>query len=373
MARTRTKDSILFTGGHAATVAAATIAHFLERYPSKYDIYWLGAYSAVEAKKVAGIEEQVLPTMGVIMLKIHAGRLQRKFSRHTLLSFLRVPVGILESLILLLKIRPKIIVSLGGYVGFAVSLAAWLLGIKVILHEQTMAVGLANKVSSKFAAKVAIARRESAMFFPESKIVLTGNPIIPQIIKVKPKSKIGNPATIFITGGSRGSVIINNTVEHCLPELLEKYHVIHQTGQLDIEHFLKFRDQLSENLKSKYEVYPVINPLEIAKFYQKCDLYIGRAGANTVAELLITRRPAILIPIPWSRFDEQAKNAQVAKDSGIATIIKQEDLNKDSLLAAVKLSVYNWTQIVSKMSPPKDILDEQAAKNLVDLIAQFIS
>lgn len=373
MGQLPTEGNIVFTGGHAATAAAATISYLTKKYPSKYNIYWIGAHSAVEVKKVAGIEEQILPGLGVEMLKIHAGRIQRKFSKHTILSFLRVPIGILESLVLLFRIRPRIVVSFGGYVGFAVSFAAWMLGIKVILHEQTMAVGLANKVSSKFATKIAIARRESAAFFPESKIILTGNPIMPQITKVKPKSKIGNPATIFITGGSRGSMIVNNTVEYCLAELLKKYRVIHQTGQLDFDHFLNFKSQLSEKIKDKYEVYPVINPLDIASFYEKCDLYIGRAGANTVAELLITQRPSILIPIPWSRFDEQSKNAQVAKESGIAMIIKQEELRKETLLEAIKLSMNNWNQIVSKMTPPKNILDQQASKNLVELIVQFLT
>ncbi|TEU02945.1 UDP-N-acetylglucosamine--N-acetylmuramyl-(pentapeptide) pyrophosphoryl-undecaprenol N-acetylglucosamine transferase, partial [Candidatus Woesebacteria bacterium] len=265
---------------------------------------------------------------------------------------------------------PQIIISFGGFAAFPVVLMGWFLKIPIIIHEQTAVVGRANKFSAPFARKIAIARPESIKFFPRKKCVLVGNPVLPEIIEVPPKDKPGDPATIYITGGSLGSQSINRVVEEILEELLKKFIVVHHTGFLDFEKFKELKDSLPQDLSKNYEVYSIIDPTEIDGVYRRADIVISRAGANTVSEIVLVKRPAILIPLPFSFQDEQTKNAQSASRQGIARVLKQKDLTADKLLSEIEEIYENWEKIVKsiKIKPNPDI---KAASRLVDLIEEI--
>jgi UDP-N-acetylglucosamine--N-acetylmuramyl-(pentapeptide) pyrophosphoryl-undecaprenol N-acetylglucosamine transferase len=113
--------------------------------------------------------------------------------------------------------------------------------------------------------------------------------------------------------------------------------------------------------------------LGVGKMYEKADIVIGRAGANSVSEVILTNRPAILIPIPWSRFDEQNLNAKMAETFGIADILNQNDLNPDSLINKISEVTKNWTKMVKdNYKNSKDFIDRKAALNLFNLICETI-
>jgi UDP-N-acetylglucosamine--N-acetylmuramyl-(pentapeptide) pyrophosphoryl-undecaprenol N-acetylglucosamine transferase len=190
-----------------------------------------------------------------------------------------------------------------------------------------------------------------------------------EILEVTKKESLPKVPTILITGGSRGSQIINNTVEKVLEDLVKKYKIIHQTGELDYELFLEKSKHLG---KENYEVYATISPSEMGRMYERADIYIGRSGANTVAEIVCCKIPSILIPIPWSRFDEQNQNAKKAQDLGIASILPESELSRDTLIEHIEKARLNWKKIVSSAKKDEYEINQTAAKNLVNIIFSYI-
>ena len=161
--------------------------------------------------------------------------------------------------------------------------------------------------------------------------------------------------------------MINEAVDGILERLLPAYRIIHQTGPIDYPNFLKRKGSLSVELSENYIVESRIDPLKIATVYTQTDIVIARAGANTVSEIITTRRPSILIPIPWSYLDEQTKNAQAAQKLGIAKIVTQDTLTPASLLEALEEVRRNWEKMAGS-SFKKENPDTQASARLVRLL-----
>lgn len=363
---------IVLTGGHAATTALAVIEEIHKEHKN-WDIYWIGPKRAMEGKEIETSAARVLPNMGVHYYPIVAGRLQMKWTLYTIPSLVRVPIGFLQSLHLLIKIKPNVIISFGGYAAFPVVFIGWVLRIPVIIHAQTVVVGLSNRLSFPFAKKIAIARKESLSFIPSPKVIVTGNPVMSSVKSVGIKKEKGNPPTLYITGGSTGSQVINSTVDKILEKLLVDFYIIHQTGELDFDSFVKRKETLPQNLSMRYEVVDFIEPNDIWKIYKKADILISRAGANTISEILITGRPSILIPHPKVTFDEQNKNANLAQKSGLVVVLKQDNLTKGALLEAIYYVSKNWNRMVADYDKTYSKLDAAASMKLVSLIDNEIS
>src|SRR5260221_10516561 len=149
--------NILLTGGHAGTTALSVIEEFQSREDTRdWKIFWIGAQHAVEGKKTPTLESQILPKLGITSYSIIMGRLQRKFTRYTLASLIKIPFGFIHALYLLKKIKPQVILSFGGFAAYPVVVVGSLLKIPVVIHDQTAAAGRANMFSARFAKKVAI-------------------------------------------------------------------------------------------------------------------------------------------------------------------------------------------------------------------------
>jgi len=364
------KINIVLTGGHAATTAISVVQEIARRKLG-WKVYWIGAEAAVEGKRVSTLESEIFPSLGVDFHTIKAGRLQRKFSLWTIPSLIKIPLGFLQAFALLIRIRPKLVLSFGAYSAFPVVVSAYLLGIPVVVHEQTVAAGRANRASGFFAKKIALARKESEEFFPRQKSVVVGNPILTQIAGISPKKAMGNPPTLLITCGSRGSQIINEAVDEILERILPSYFVIHQTGPIDYQLFAKRKKLLAESLSKNYEIVSRINPMKMAQIYRRADIVIARAGANTVSEIAVVKRPSILIPIPWSYLNEQAKNAAAAERIGIAKVLEQDNLTPNSLLETLEEVKNNWKRMVNSVLNKKSA-DSDAAKKLVELVEETL-
>lgn len=361
---------MVLTGGHAATTAVAVVEE-IRSQGKDWKLYWIGVKNAIEGKKVVTLESEVLPRLGVKFLPLVTGRLQRRFTVYTIPSYLKIPIGFFQSLYYLVRIKPRAILSFGGFASFPVVFNAKLLGIPVIVHEQTSAAGRANIASSRFATKIALARAESRKYFKDVECVITGNPVMKEIKSVKQKNNFKETPVIYITGGSRGSQSINNAVAVILKKLLAKYKVIHQTGGLDYLKFSEIKQKLPRALRNNYEVFVRVNPLEISKIYSRASIIVSRAGANTVSEIMLIKRPAILIPLPISYLDEQTENAKIAKKWGIADIIPQDKLTPEKLLSSVESLIQELPKIVQQMKG-KVSPDFNASKRLVNLLGDYM-
>jgi len=364
----RNKITIVLCGGHAATTALSTIEELIRRKKvADWNLIWIGSKKAIEGKRTQSLESQVFTKMGLKTYSIISGRLQRKFTLWTIPSLIKVPFGFINAFFLILKLRPKVVVSFGGYAAVPVVVSSWLLRVPVVIHEQTTTIGLANKLSLPFADKICLGREESRQYCHKKNCILVGNPIMTQIAEIETKEKMGNPPTVFITLGSRSSRNVNNIVSEILERLLEKYRVIHITGEADFAKFAKVRNE-------NYEVYPTVDPLAIDNLYRQADIVVARAGANTVSEIIATGRPALLIPIPWSYLDEQKKNALVAQEIGIARILEQSKLSAETMLSEINVLIEGWQKMISKAKDnDNDILDREASRKLVDQILKFVN
>lgn len=175
---------LLLTGGHAGSTAYALVRHVQTKYD--WEITFVGADSAVVGKVVPTLESMVLPKLGVTYVPLKTGRLQMKLTFWGIFSFLQIPIGIIRAFYLVKKIAPDVTLSFGGFVGFPVVFASYILGIPVIVHEQTAVIGRANLWSTPFIKALAISRESSRKciprFFDQKKIYLTGNPVNPDIL-----------------------------------------------------------------------------------------------------------------------------------------------------------------------------------------------
>jgi len=359
---------IVIVGGHLSPALA-----LIEELKKKKtcEIYWVGRKYAMEGKKIVSFEYEVISKIGIPFYCLTAGRLQRKLTSRTILALLKIPVGFLQSFYFLLKIKPDLIVSFGGYLGLPVIFTGWLLSIPSVLHEQTVTSGLSNRLASIFVKKVAISFATSALDFPTGKTVLTGIPLRRAFLSKK-NGKMHKKSTplVFITGGNQGSQLINYEIQKILTKLLSKSRVVHQTGVLDFEKFSLIKSKLPPQLRKNYEIFANLSPDQMAAVMAMADVVISRAGANTVAEIAALGIPAILIPIPWSEKNEQEKNARLLEATGLARVMDQQRLDSKTLLVNIDYFLENGvSSVVVKRA--RKLIKRDAAARLADLIFEI--
>jgi UDP-N-acetylglucosamine--N-acetylmuramyl-(pentapeptide) pyrophosphoryl-undecaprenol N-acetylglucosamine transferase len=361
---------VVLTGGHLSPALS-----LIEELKSD-EIFFIGRKYSFEGDKALSLEYELITKLGIPFIPLTTGRLQRRLSKHTFISLLKSPVGFTQSLSTLVKIKPDIVMGFGGYVSLPVIFAASFLGIPVVIHEQTLEAGLANKIASKFAKKICTSWKEDGKFFPKNKTILTGNPIRKELYKpVEDNFNLkNNLPTIYVTGGSSGSHIINKTIFGCVEKLLEFANVFHQTGDAkefnDFDKALELKSKIVD-IKGEYIVKKFLNTQELSEVLNKADLVISRSGANTVSELIFFKKPCILIPLPFSQKNEQLKNAQFAKGLNLAEIIHQDNLSPEILFDKIK----KMTDDISKYQLNEQIdinIFRNASGNIVKVLRDLV-
>jgi UDP-N-acetylglucosamine--N-acetylmuramyl-(pentapeptide) pyrophosphoryl-undecaprenol N-acetylglucosamine transferase len=286
------------SGGHLFS-AQSLINSMLDEYLiSPKNIIYVGGDLGMENEKDGhSIEQKQMIGKCFKVYFIRAGKLQRRISFNTVRLLLRSILGFIDSYKILKKESPDIVISTGGFVSVPVCIVASLFNMPIYLHEQTVAVGLANKIVGKVARKIFISFKTSSKYFPKEKSIHTGNILRKDIFKKEETTETDsdilqlfkqNKPVIYISGGSLGSHSINMKVLSQLDSLLEQYAVLLQTGDNE-----KFRDfDLAETKKSKLEeekskrFLPVkyVNSEIIGYVFNNMDMFVGRSGANTVYE-----------------------------------------------------------------------------------------
>ncbi len=339
------------SGGHAHT--AISFAQYLENQftNTNEQLLYIGGNLAMEGERGGkSIEQKLLEKTDLNYKIIRAGKLQRYFNFRTIVLILRAIGGLIDSLKIIKKEKPDLIFSTGGYVTVPVCIAGWILKIPVYIHEQTTSVGLANKISSKFAKKIFITFPDSKKHFNKKEVIQTGNLVKKELFRAKKtgetakvikkmKDEKKEAPIIYISGGSQGSHILNTTVREMMTYLVQYYQVILQTGDNkvfnDYDNILKDKQKLSKKVQNRFHPIKYVDPTEIGYIYKNCDLFVGRSGANTVYELGLFKKPCILIPIPWTRNNEQLTNAQLLEKLNLAKIIPEGELTPDKLFIEI--------------------------------------
>lgn len=361
----QSKIKIAVTGGHH-TPALAVIEKLKER--GNFNFYWMGWTTQTEYRAIKKLD--------IPLLNLQAGKIYRTYS---LRELARLALGFFHALYLLVKIRPRLIISFGGYLAAPVVLAGFLMRIPTVTHEQTVVAGWANRLISFFAKKIFVSWEQSMRFFSESKAVLTGNPVRRAVFEVR-TTRFRFPerlSTIYVTGGKQGSHVINETVRRALSEFLSRYNVIHQTGSSEVyrdyQKILVLRDQLPKKLARRYLVQEYFGEDEIGAVFKAADLVIARAGANTVVELAALGKPAILIPIPWVSHNEQMENAKLLERAGLAIILPQERLSSSNLLKEVERMIGDLERYQERGREARKLINLSAADKIVDEIVKMVN
>ena len=330
---------IILTGGGTAGHVTPNIALRPRLKELGYDIQYIGSYT--------GIEKELIEPFGIPYHGISSGKLRRYFSVQNFTDPFRVLKGFREAHKLIRQLKPDVIFSKGGFVSVPVVLAGKRCKVPVIIHESDMTPGLANKIAIPSAAKVCCNFPETLKSLPEGKAVLTGSPIRQELLSGNKIAAMdmchftSDKPVILVIGGSLGAVAVNNAVREALPELLKDFQIIHLCG----------KGKMDESLKDVegYCQFEYIKN-ELRNLFALADIVISRAGANAICELLALHKPNLLIPLSAnaSRGD-QILNARSFERQGFSLVLEEEQLTKETLLAAVKNLYENRTTFINSM------------------------
>lgn len=323
--------------------------------------------------------KKVLDENNIKFIYIPAGKWRRYFSMKNYLDIFINIIGIIQAIIKIFIIYPDVVFSKGGYSSFPTVVATKILRIPLIIHESDSHPGRANLFASKFAQKIAISYPVAADYFPKTKVALTGNPLRREIkypIKEGAHKFLNfDPIkpVIFILGGSQGSVKINEAVLEILPELLEKYQVIHQVGQANYEDIKMRLNVILENeeLKKSYKLFPYLNNTAMQMAAGAADLIISRAG-STIFEIAYWQIPSIIIPIPEDVSHDQAINAYTYGRSGAAVIMEEGNLTPTILLSEINNLLGNKEKLQQMKSAAKDFSKPDAARMIAEELVKIV-
>lgn len=341
---------ILITGGGSGghvSVASGLIDGIEKRYPELFQklVYVGGDLGMVGEDYGNSLEQKIFKNADFKTRYIRAGKLQRRFSLSSIKLFLRTFLGIIDSFKILKEEKPDLMFSTGGFVSVPVCLVGRLTGIPIYLHEQTATVGLANRIIGRFAKKIYIAFDSSKEHFDEEKTMLVGNIVRDAITefnveKVNPTirdivTRNNRFPLIYISGGGLGSHLINTKVLEDIHKLLSSYRIILQTGDnkefKDYDKAIEIKQSLPSEKQEMFLPIKFIGEKSIGYVYHYMDLFLGRAGANTVYEIGVLGKPSIFIPIPWVTNNEQFENAKTLKDLGLSEILEEKEFKNINL------------------------------------------
>ncbi|MBB6715928.1 undecaprenyldiphospho-muramoylpentapeptide beta-N-acetylglucosaminyltransferase [Clostridium gasigenes] len=350
------KYKIIMTGGGTAGHVTPNLALAPKLKENGFEIKYIGS--------VLGIEKEIIKDAKIPYYEISSGKLRRYFDMKNFSDPFKVMKGVFQASKILSKEKPDIIFSKGGFVAVPVVIAASMKKIPVVSHESDLTPGLANKLSAPFCKKLCVTFRESLNYIKDGKGVLTGTPIRREILegsKIKGKQICGfkdNKDILLVIGGSLGAKSINDEVRRNIKEILKEFNVIHICGRGNL-------DKECEKING-YRQFEYVKE-DLPHFLQAADFIISRAGANVIFELLVLRKPTLLIPLSRkiSRGD-QILNANSFEKEGFSLVL-DEDVMMESDLLMIKLT---------ELKEKKDILIENMQnsklKNGVDEIIKVI-
>ncbi len=280
-------------------------------------------------------DERLLYENEIEFRKTPAGKVRNYASVHNYTGFFKTAIGTTRAIFQLFSIFPDIVFSKGSYVSVPTVTAARILGIPVFIHESDAIPGKANLYAAKFARRIAVAFPQAVDQFPRKDIVaFVGQPIRRAVMDTATEGAyefLGLDHTVpvvLILGGSQGATRINDAVLEALPALLEKYQVIHQTGEKNFQALKSIADVTLEEhpYKNRYKPYGYLNDLALRMSAGVASLIVSRAGAGAIFEIALWKKPAILIPIPEDVSRDQRTNAYAYARAGAAIVMEQENL-----------------------------------------------
>ena len=303
--------------------------------------------------------------------QVPAGKMRLYSSVANFFDLFQTAFGVIIALWRVFWIYPDVIFSKGGYGSFPVVLAGHILGIPIVVHESDSVPGRANAWAGKYADKIAVSYPDASKFFDEKKVAWTGSPVRKEIAFV---TKDGAKQflnledeipVILVLGGSQGAKLINELIIDVLPQLVEKFQIIHQTGKANFKEAKETADMLlnMSQYAARYKPFDYLDDLAMRMASGSASLVISRAG-STIFEIALWGIPSILIPITDSNGDHQRKNAYNYARSGAATVIEEANLNKNILMEEIE-RIFSSSEYYTKMADGAKSFAKPEAANTI--------
>jgi len=306
---------------------------------------------------------------------ISSGKIRRYFSIGSLFAnffdvFFKIPFGIFQAFVIMFFTAPDLVFSKGGFGSVPVVIAAWILRIPVFMHESDMVPGLANKIGSRLSEKVFVSFPVPEMeYFKKEKMIETGNPVRKVLSEGNKEeaqklfSLTFEKPVILILGGSQGSERINDVILEMLPDMLKEFEVIHQTG---LSGFRRVKEEsvamIEKDLQKYYHPYFFLDEKELSLAYAASDCIVGRAGAGTIFEIALIKKPSILVPLPEAAQNHQVKNAYSYAKSGACLVLEEGNFTHHFFLEKLRLLLKDD---VEKMKAAAELFSKPFASNVI--------
>ncbi len=323
------------TGGHTypALTAVRTLQARLAAEGRALETLWIGTAD--------GLEARVAPAAGIPFTTVATGKIRRSKNPIKLASpanvkdMARVPLGVIQARKAVDRFRPDVVLATGGYVAVPAGLAARMCHRPLVLHEQTVRLGLANRKLAASAARICVSSESTLELLSESArrvTVVTGNPVRPEVLTGhadKAVQALGlwgfdrQLPTVYVTGGAQGAQQINELIGDVLPWLLGMANVVHQCGPDNVDGLRVRAAGLPAELQGRYYLTGFVGP-ELPDVLALADVVVSRSGAGTLAELTALGKPAVFVPLASSAGNEQAHNARHLEQVGAAVALTGE-------------------------------------------------
>lgn len=349
------------TGGHI--FPAVSIANALKKLNPDTEILFVGASGRMEMEKV--------PAAGYEIIGLDIQGIQRKSIWKNIMFPIKLLNSVRRAVGIIKEFKPDAAVGVGGYASGPLLYAASLMGIPTLIQEQNSYAGITNKWLGKKAKKICVAFDGMDKFFPKERIIKTGNPIRKESVNIEGKHEQAlelyklSPAkkTILITGGSLGARTLNNSILAGLDKIVKAdVQVIWQTGKF---YYKSILEQLGDKPHPDICVVEFLNRMDLA--YAAADVIISRAGAGTIAELCVIKKPVILVPSPNVAEDHQTKNALALVEENAAAFVADSDA--EAQLVDKALELLNDKHLQKKLS---DNIGKLAMPNADEVIAKEV-
>jgi len=319
------------TGGHL--FPAVALGQLLMKEVAGAQILFVGTKR--------GIEYRLLPQLQLPLELVDMVGVVGSGWRGKLELIPKLTQSLIQAQRILRRFKPDLVVGFGGYASVPVLMAAKILHIPYLIHEQNAVPGVSNKLLARGAARICVSYPDTLTCFPRSRTTLTGNPLRQGFDQIAEELPV--PGQVLVFGGSRGARAINEALVACLPELLRwsvPPQILHQTGEED---YAMVSEAYTAMDYPAATVVPFID--DMATAYANSALVICRAGATTLAELTVCGRPAILIPFPHATGDHQNANARALEQEGAAVVLQQQDLTPLRLATELRILLADREQL----------------------------
>lgn len=309
--------------------------------------------------------------------QVTAGKLRLGFSLRMPIDLIKMAIGVVQGFFAVFRLYPDVVFAKGAYASFPTLFAAKLLRIPVIIHESDSAPGRVTAWAGKFAQYIAVSYKDSFQYFPADKTAHVGQPIRPELEHpaqggIEYLGLESGVPVIFIVGGSLGAQVINEKVLMALPELVEKYQIVHQTGRANLDEVTKRADHVlrDNQWKSRYHPFPFLNPLAMRMAAGVASVVITRAG-SLLFEIASWGIPALVVPITKSNNDHQRKNAFAYARSGAAEVIEEKNLTPHIIISEIDRVTTDLILHDRMSAAAKDFFQPNAAKKIAEKVLEI--